>query len=136
MGGEHPAFAWTRAFEPYTSPTKVLLRSILAQGADVALRQYREFRKTRSGNEVLTERQLNNLGYQLLDASQVKEAIEVFKLNVEDFPNSANAYDSLAEAYMVSGDKELAIKNYRRSVELNPNNNNGIEMLKKLEGKN
>lgn len=136
MGGEHPALAWTRAFEPYNSPAKVLLRTILAKGADVALRQYRESRRTRSGNEVLTERQMNNLGYQLLDVNKVREAIEVFKLNVEDFPNSANAYDSLAEAYMVNGDKELAIKNYKRSIELNPNNKTGIEMLKKLEGKN
>ena len=58
----------------------------------------------------------------------------VFKLNVTDYPQSANAYDSLAEAYMTGGDKELAIRNYRRSVELNPGNTNAVEMLKKLEG--
>jgi cytochrome c-type biogenesis protein CcmH/NrfG len=56
----------------------------------------------------------------------------VLRLNVEAFPNSANAYDSLGEAYMVKGDKELAIRNYQRSLELNPQNKNAIEMLKKL----
>jgi tetratricopeptide (TPR) repeat protein len=78
---------------------------------------------------------MNRVGYRLLERKRFKEAIEVFKLNVEDFPKSANVYDSLGEAYMVSGDKELAIQNYQRSIELNPDNGNAVEMLKKLRGK-
>jgi len=70
--------------------------------------------------------------YHLLSAKRVKDAIEVFKLNVADYPQSANVYDSLGEAYKVNGDRELAIKNYERSVELDPKNTNGIEALKKL----
>ena len=75
---------------------------------------------------------MNRLGYDLLAMKHVKDAIEVFKLNVEDYPQSSNTYDSLGEAYMLDGNKELAIKNYQRSVELNPNNTNGVETLKKL----
>jgi tetratricopeptide (TPR) repeat protein len=71
----------------------------------------------------------------LIAAKRVKEAIEVFKLNVEDFPASFNVYDSLGEAYMIDGDKELSIKNYQRSVELNPANANALEMLRKLRGR-
>jgi len=63
---------------------------------------------------------------------KVKEAIEIFKLNVEAYPQSSNVYDSLGEAYMVNGDKELAIKNYSKSVELNPKNTAAVEALKKL----
>ena len=63
---------------------------------------------------------------------KVRETIEIFKLNVEVYPQSANVYDSLGEAYMMNGDKELAIRSYQRAVELNPQNNNAIEMLKKL----
>jgi cytochrome c-type biogenesis protein CcmH/NrfG len=63
---------------------------------------------------------------------KVREAIEILKLNVEAYPQSANVYDSLGQAYMTNGDKELAIRNYRRAVELNPQNTNAIEMLKKL----
>ncbi len=59
-------------------------------------------------------------------------AIEVFKLNAEDYQQSSNTYDSLGEAYMIDGNRELAIKNYQRSVELDPNNTNGVETLKKL----
>jgi len=63
-----------------------------------------------------------------------RDAIEVFTLNVEDHPDSFNAHDSLGEAYAAHGDRELAIKHYQRSIELNPDNTNGIEALKKLRG--
>ena len=64
------------------------------------------------------------------------EAIEILKLNVEVFPESANVYDSLGEAYLKSEDKESAIKNYKKSLQLNPKNNNAKEMLTKLKEKN
>ncbi|MFA6469713.1 MAG: serine hydrolase [Bacteroidota bacterium] len=81
-----------------------------------------------------SEGELNDVGYAFLGEGKIQEAIEVFKLAVELFPGSSNAYDSLGEGYMKSGDKENAIKNYQRSVELDPNNDNGREMLKKLSG--
>ena len=68
----------------------------------------------------------------MLGRKRIDEAIEVFKMNVEDYPDSSNVYDSLGEAYEMKGDKEQAIKNYKRSVELNPNNTNGIQKLKQL----
>jgi Tfp pilus assembly protein PilF len=49
------------------------------------------------------------------------------------FPASFNTYDSLAEAYMLAGKKDLAIENYKKSIALNPNNSNGIKMLEKLQ---
>ena len=60
------------------------------------------------------------------------EAIEILKLNVDAYPASANVYDSLAEAYMEAGEKVLAVKNYARSVELNPDNRNAIDKLNVL----
>ena len=75
---------------------------------------------------------MNALGYKFLQSGKLKEAIAVFKLNVTEFPESSNVYDSLGEAYMEAGNKELAITNYTRSVEMDPNNENGKEMLKKL----
>jgi len=61
-----------------------------------------------------------------------REAIAVLKLNVELYPGSWNVYDSLGEAYMLNGDKALAISNCEKSLELNPKNSNGAQMLKKL----
>ncbi len=64
---------------------------------------------------------LNSLGYQLLKAGKTAEAIEVFKKNIDAFPNFFNPYDSLAETYMKSGKKKLAIKFYKKALSLNPN---------------
>jgi CubicO group peptidase (beta-lactamase class C family) len=132
VGGAQPALAWLN-YESYKSPARTLLKDISARGAGAALGDYREWRKGRAPSEVLDEAQVNRLGYNLLSLGRAADAVEVFKLNVEDHPRSANAFDSLGEAYMVRGDTELAIRNYRKSLELNPDNTNGVEMLKKLE---
>lgn len=79
------------------------------------------------------ERSLNSLGYFLIRKNRIKDAVRVFKFIVKLHPNSANAYDSLAEAYMKVGEKELAIKNYKKSVELNPNNENAKNWIMELE---
>jgi len=133
IGGEQPAISWIK-YESYRSPNRVLLKNILAKGAEPALREFRAARKNPPAPDSLNERSINSLGYSLLYSfNRVKDAIEVFKMNVEDYPNSSNAYDSLAEAYAVDGNKELAIRNYQRSVELDPTNTNGIARLKKLQ---
>lgn len=71
----------------------------------------------------------------MLQNGNTKDAIEIFKLNVEQFPNSFNVYDSLGEAYMMDGNTKLAIENYEKSLELNPNNENAKKMLEKLKEK-
>jgi len=135
VGGQLPALSWLK-YDSYKSPARLLLKSIMAKGAETALGEYREWRKGRAPGEVLDEAQMNRLGYDLLNgAKRVKDAILVFKLNVDDHPQSSNAYDSLGEAYMIDGDTEQAIRNYQRSIELDPGNKNGIEALKKLREK-
>jgi pimeloyl-ACP methyl ester carboxylesterase len=79
------------------------------------------------------EAEMNLLGYQYLQSGRTKDAIEIFKLNVSAYPGSSNTYDSLAEAYMINGDKELSIRNYGKSLELDPNNQNAVEKLKQLK---
>ena len=79
-----------------------------------------------------SEGQLNSLGYMLLFKNEIKGALGAFKHYVDSYPKSANAYDSLGEAYMIKGDKAQAIKNYKKSLKLDPNNNNAKEMLKNL----
>jgi tetratricopeptide (TPR) repeat protein len=81
------------------------------------------------GDVYFEEASINTLGYELLNSSRTTEAIQVFKLNVEVYPNSSNVYDSLGEAYMKAGDSENAIANYRKSLELDPGNENAKEML-------
>ena len=76
---------------------------------------------------------INNLGYMLLyQIKDVDGAIEILKLNVANYPDSWNVYDSLGESYMVRGDKELAIEYYEKSMALNPDNDNGLGQLEIL----
>jgi CubicO group peptidase (beta-lactamase class C family) len=131
LGGTHPAFAWTNT-DPYNSPTRTLFKAIFTEGADAALKRYREERKVHP-EATLSEDKINAIGYVLLQRKKIRDAIEVFSLNVEDHPQSSNAYDSLGEAYMTNGDTQLAITHYKRSLELNPGNTNAVAMLKKLE---
>jgi CubicO group peptidase (beta-lactamase class C family) len=83
----------------------------------------------------LLEQRVNRRGYELLNSGNAREAICVFRLNVLAFPTSANAYDSIGEAYMVAGDSALALENYRTSLALDPGNGNAEKMLKRLLGK-
>ncbi len=77
---------------------------------------------------------LFNLALIAHHAGRVEEAIAVFELNVEAYPAAFNTYDSLGEAYMTHGDTELAIRNYEKSLELNPENTNATDMLQRLRG--
>lgn len=98
-----------------------------------SLAKVRELRNNK-GDIYFDEASINEIGYYLIGAGKLPEAIEVFKLNVEVFPESANAYDSLGEAYMKNGDKENAIENYKKSLALNPENENAKRMLNELNG--
>jgi tetratricopeptide (TPR) repeat protein len=106
-------------------------RVLITSGLDKASQTYSEIRK-KDPDFVLTESEVNKLGYVLLSMNKTKEAIDVFRFNAELYPLAFNTYDSLGEAYMLNGDSELAIKNYEKSLELNPNNTNAIKMLKTL----
>ncbi len=120
---------------PYAMPKKSLANTLIAtymeQGLDPALEQFSKLKN--SDEYAIKENEMNNIGYQLLQLGKVKEAIEVFKLNVQAFPESGNTYDSLGEAYLISGDNEKALVNYKKSVEIDPQNINGARIIKKLE---
>ena len=79
---------------------------------------------------------LNRVGYDLLTEERTNEAIDIFKLNTKLFPEIANTWDSLGEAYMSAGDNVKAMENYRKSLELNPENQNAREMIKQINRMN
>jgi tetratricopeptide (TPR) repeat protein len=127
LGGEQPAFEWLK-YENYDSPGLSFTRVALQKGAATALREF----SGAVASGAISEGTLNQAGYSLMGDGKIGDAILVFQRNVELHPGSWNAYDSLGEAYMKNGDKELAVKNYRKSVELKPTNENGLAALKKL----
>ena len=122
--------------KPYDQPQKSIAESLfntlLEKNIASTIEHYHDLKKKYPDNYNFSVRELNRLGYQLLGLEKVDEAIEIFKLNVEVYPTSSNAYDSLGEVYMNNNQKELSVKNYEKSIELNPKNANAIKMLKKL----
>jgi len=122
--------------KPYFTPRERMFADIIErQGFGKAVEVFMQLRRKEANNLILRETEFNRLGYEFLGRKKIIQAIGVFKLNVEAYPTSANAYDSLAEAYMRNGETQLAIENYQKSVDLNPQNTGAIEMLKKLKGK-
>jgi hypothetical protein len=110
----------------------VLMKTIQEKGIAAAVAQYHDLKTNQPDAYDFSEQEFIGLGYALLHMKKIPEAIEIFKLSVEAYPQSYNTWDSLAEAYMDHGDKELAIKNYKKSLEVDPKNTNAVEKLKQL----
>lgn len=111
---------------------QTLSATIAAAGIDAGIQQYRQLKATAPTTYNFDENELNNLGYEFMRAHRYADAIRIFQLNVEAYPRSGNVYDSLAEGYMDAGNKSVAIADYRKSIQINPKNINGIAMLRKL----
>ena len=109
------------------------LEVLREEGVKATVDYYYEFSEDHPAIPLFTESQMNNLGYKYLYNGQVEEAIALFRINVEAYPESSNVYDSLGEAYMEDGQYDLAIKNYRKSLELDPDNSNAMEKLEELK---
>ncbi len=123
--------------QPYEQPkisiVPVLEKTISEKGIAAGVAQYRDLKAKESATYNFAEAELNQLGYQLLRTGKLREAIEIFKLNVEAYPQGFNTYDSLGEAYVAVNERELAKQNYKKSLELNPNNTNAVAVLKTLD---
>jgi CubicO group peptidase (beta-lactamase class C family) len=119
--------------QPLASISEVMMATLKKSSAAEAIARYRTLKATRAAEYDFADQELNTVGYQLLGSGRVAEAVEVFKLNVEMFPAWGNGYDSLGEAYLASGNKEQALVNYRRALELDPKNTGAAETLKRLE---
>ncbi len=128
IGGEQPAFDWLK-YDRYDSPAMRFAKAAREKGAEAAIA---EFRPALQQGEI-SEDAINGMGYEALAQRKVADAIRIFLLNVALHPDSSNTYDSLGEAYMANGEKELAIKNYEKSLQMNAKNSNAVEMLKKLK---
>jgi CubicO group peptidase (beta-lactamase class C family) len=120
--------------KPKKSAGETVAKTMLEFGIPAALKKYETLKSDNQGIYSFEEVDMNGIGYQLVGLGKVKEAIEIFKLNVEAYPNSANTFDSLAEAYMTEGNKKQAIKNYKIALEKLPGdvttNNNLKERIK------
>ncbi|MFA7227496.1 MAG: serine hydrolase [Melioribacteraceae bacterium] len=116
---------------PARSLAENLASVIGDEGIRAAVEQFNRMKGEKDAF-VLKENEMNQLGYSLLAENRIDEALTVFKLNVDEFPKSANTYDSYGEALLKKGNKEEAIINYKKSVELNPRNTGALKVLADL----
>ena len=118
--------------EPQKSIADVLFKTISNENTSVAIEQYHTLKKNHPDKYIFRERELNRLGYRLLELGKIDASIAIFKLNTEAFPDASNTYDSLGEAYLKKGNTELAITNYKKAMALNPGNKSASKALAKL----
>jgi CubicO group peptidase (beta-lactamase class C family) len=117
--------------EPNVTMNMRLYKILKENGTDELEKKFKDVLK--DYNEKYIDVHLNIFGYELMQDGKIDLAIEVFKLNAKLFPKVPNVWDSLGEAYMKNGDKSLAIENYKKVLELEPNNQHAKMMLDKLE---
>jgi CubicO group peptidase (beta-lactamase class C family) len=114
------------------SAGRVLMATYRAGGLEASLKQHAEFKASQSDLYELGEDELNTLGYFILGEKKIDEALRVFRMNVEGFPKSANARDSLGEALEIAGDKAGARAAYEEALKIDPNFTHAADALKKL----
>lgn len=106
-------------------------------GIQATLARYRELRQRYYGKAGydFSQRSLNTFGYELLGKKDYDGAIAIFRLNAEQFPGLGDVWDSLAEGYLTAGNSRLAEIYYRKSLELDPQNDNAVKKLREIEAK-
>ncbi|AZA84374.1 hypothetical protein C1637_05900 [Chryseobacterium lactis] len=108
------------------------IRKECEKNIDKGIELYKKLKKNNGNDYNFSENELNELGYEFLRDGNVDAAIKIFNLNVNEFPNSANVYDSRGEAYFNKKEYQLSKKDYQKVLQLEPANQNAKEMLLKL----
>lgn len=98
--------------------SEYLYQVIESDGIDAAVEKYENLKEMKSSNYDLSQQQLNGLGYRLLNENKHQQAVAIFKLNADTYPESINVWDSLGEGYLVSGERERATELYRKVLEM------------------
>ncbi|MFH1573166.1 MAG: serine hydrolase, partial [Acidobacteriota bacterium] len=118
---------------PRQSIAEAIYPTLIEKGVEAAIMQYRRLEREDSKGYVFQPRELNRLAYFLLrDKKQIDDAIAIFKFNVEANPQYADGFEGLADAYMEIGDQDEAVRNYARSLEINPKNTGAVNKLNEL----
>jgi CubicO group peptidase (beta-lactamase class C family) len=130
-GNTDPALA-SLGYARHDSPATIVMRAAKDKEVEEIIVLFQKLRKEHP--DAFSESDINGLGYSIMNAGRIPAAIEIFKVNVESHPGSANVYDSLAEAYMNNEDIDLAIEYYKKTLEMIPKDTKAEKaFLKNLE---
>jgi beta-lactamase regulating signal transducer with metallopeptidase domain len=108
-------------------------KTMKTKGPEAGIKAFMKMKEAKKGEYVFKEAEFNTLGYAFLYSGAIKEAIAVFKLNVKEYPDSWNVYDSLGEAYLVAEEYEKAEKYYKKALAMNPESESSKKALEKLQ---
>jgi sugar lactone lactonase YvrE len=117
------------------SITDRLAAALKSGGADAMEKAYREYKSDPATRSLNSEQTVNAMGYALMNQGLLPAAVRLFELNAESYPKSFNVWDSLAESYMKSGDNKKAIQHYKKSLAINPSNQNAKDMIARIGNK-
>lgn len=120
--------------EPIKEPISLTIKKVAIQNIDKGIELYKKLKQTKPNDYNFSDKsELNTLGYEFLRNNKIDDAIKVFTLNINEFPNLPNAYDSRGEAYFNKKDYVSSKADYQKVLELEPSNQNAKEMLHKIE---
>jgi CubicO group peptidase (beta-lactamase class C family) len=123
-----------QAYEfPKLAISETIGEVVMNKGANAAIEQYKKLKSNKPDEYDFAENQLNRLGYQLMQLDRVHEAIEIFRLNKEEFPQSANTYDSFGDALLASGDTTQSIINFKKALAMDSTFSATKEKIKDIE---
>ena len=118
---------------PLPSAAEQVATAIFEHDIEQALSTYADLQANHPDDYDFSWREFNRLGYELIARDRVADALEVFKLNTAAFPDSPNTWDSLGEAYWLLGDREAALAQYRKALEIDPDFTHATEMIARIE---
>jgi beta-lactamase regulating signal transducer with metallopeptidase domain/TolA-binding protein len=131
MVAKKTMMGWEDLMEQENSAAAVVGMAFKKKGVKAGLKKFKMMKE--SDSHYIKEKEFNTLGYTFLNWGKHEEAIAAFKINVKEFPDSWNVYDSLGEAYASAGKYEKSIKNYKMALKLNPDSKSSRKMLEKLK---
>lgn len=119
-----------RLKDSYSLAEESIISEFMKKGNPDAEKKYRSI-KTKNPTWDF-ENTINTIGYVLLGLSRADEAVKVFEMNVKEHPKSGMVFDSLGEGYLAVKNYKLALANYTKSLELDPQNNNAENKIKEI----
>lgn len=114
--------------------TEAIITKINTEGKEATKKWFDNVVQEKPDKYAYDHRLFIMTGHEYLQRNDTETAVFIFELGAQMYPNEWNIHDSLAEGYHKNGQKELAIKHYNKSLQLNPDNNNAVEKLKEIKG--
>ena len=124
--------------QPYEMPKisirEILAKAVLNDGIDAALAQYKTLKSEGPASYDFAENELNRLGYQLLQIERIEDALEILRLNNQEFSESANTYDSFGDALLANGDTTNSLINFKKAFVMDSSLMVTKEKIMRIEG--